>query len=165
MRYKALIINFNRISLPIQLAYWCFNNGLEPLIVDNNSDYPPLIEYYEQRCPFQVVRMEQNYGHMVVWKQELLKRLGITGHYIVTDPDLDCSNIPPDFLSVLEEGLRRYPQFDKCGFSLETDGATSPGTVEWESQFWQHPLDDRYYDAAIDTTFALYKRRYLVIRE
>jgi hypothetical protein len=153
----ALIINFNRITLPLQLAYWCANNGLCPVIIDNNSTYVPLLEYYMQRCPFQVVRMPENYGAHVVWEQNVLQQLGITGKYIVTDPDLDLSNIPGNFLEVLEEGLRRYPQFDKCGFSLETKGATSPGTVEWESQFWKQPLDNLYFNAAIDTTFALYK--------
>lgn len=154
---KCLIINYNRVTLPVNLAFWAYTNGLEPIIIDNNSDYIPLLEYYAQRCPFQVLRMDQNYGAHVVWKQNVLQQLGITGNYIVTDPDLDCSNIPDDFLSVLEEGLRRYPQFDKCGFSLETKGATSQGTIEWESQFWKYPLDARYFNAAIDTTFALYK--------
>jgi hypothetical protein len=101
--------------------------------------------------------MDKNFGHMVVWNQGLLKRLGINGEYIVTDPDLDLSNIPDDFLSVLKEGLRRYPQYDKCGFSLELKGATAQCTIDWENQFWQKPLDDKYFNAAIDTTFALYK--------
>lgn len=154
---KVLIINYNRITLPIQLSHWCFNNNLDPVIIDNNSDYIPLLEYYSQRCPFQVIRMDQNYGAHVVWKQGLLKQLGITGKYIVTDPDLDLSNIPADFLSVLEEGLRRYPQFDKCGFSLEIQGIKNQGTIDWETPFWQHPLDSMYFNAAVDTTFALYK--------
>jgi hypothetical protein len=34
---KCLIINYNRISLPVQLAHWCFNNGLEPVIIDNTG--------------------------------------------------------------------------------------------------------------------------------
>ena len=29
--------------------------------------------------------------------------------------------------------------------------------ANYEKQFWQRPLDDMYFDAAIDTTFALYK--------
>lgn len=154
---KCLIIIYNRISLPVQLAFWCVNNGLDPVFIDNNSDYPPLLEYYRNRCPFPVIRMDNNYGHMVVWKQGILKRLGITGEYIVTDPDLDLSNIPSDFLTVLRKGLERYPQYDKCGFSLELEGAVSQGTIDWERQFWQHPLDEIYFSAPIDTTFALYK--------
>jgi hypothetical protein len=140
------------------MAIWLAMRGVEPVFIDNNSDYPPLLEYYE-RSSFQVVRMDKNYGYKVVWEQDVLKRLGITGNYIVTDPDLDLSGIPDDFLSVLEEGLRRYPQFDKCGFSLEINDLphTEFNPISYEKQFWQHPLDNMYFKAAIDTTFALYK--------
>lgn len=154
---KALLINYNRITLPMQMALWCQNHHIEPVIIDNNSDYPPLLEYYDYRCPFKVVRMDQNYGHMVVWQQGLLKHLSITGEYIVTDPDLDLSGIPDDFLTVLRRGLRLYPQFDKCGFSLEIKGVKNQGTIDWEEKFWKYPLDDQYFNAPIDTTFALYK--------
>ena len=154
---KALIINYNRLSLPLRMACWLQSHCIEPIIIDNNSDYIPLLEFYANRCPFQVIRMEQNYGHLVVWRKNLLKRLNITGDYIVTDPDLDLSGIPSDFLCVLEEGLRKYPQFDKCGFSLEINDLTNEGTINWEQPFWKHPLDNRYFNAIIDTTFALYK--------
>jgi hypothetical protein len=156
---KTLIINFNRLSLPLKLANWCANNGLEPIIIDNNSTYPPLLEYYNTRCPFPVVRMKENYGAHVVWKENLLDKLGIRGNYIVTDPDLDLSGIPPDFLIVLEEGLRSYPMFDKCGFSLELQGVKNQGTIDWEKPFWQSALDSMYFNAPVDTTFALYKTR------
>jgi hypothetical protein len=108
--------------------------------------------------------MHQNYGYKVVWEQNIIERLGITGNYIVTDPDLDLTGIPDDFLSVLEEGLRRYPKFDKCGFSLEINNVTDKRIYfegktiqEWEQQYWGNPLDDEYFSASIDTTFALYK--------
>jgi hypothetical protein len=156
---KCLIINFNRLALPSKLADWCANHGLEPIFIDNNSDYPPLLEYYG-RCPYTVVRMGRNYSYLVVWNQNILDRLGITGRYIVTDPDLDLSGVPDDFLSVLEEGLNRYPQFDKCGFSLEINDLPPVSPLIWEMQFWQKPLDSMYFDAAIDTTFALYKVRH-----
>jgi len=156
---KCLIITYNRLTLPVKLALWCHNRGLEPIFVDNNSNYEPLIDYYNTRCPFPVLRLTKNYGHTVVWNPDLtiLQRLGITGSYIVTDPDLDLSGIPDDFLSVLEEGLKKYPQYDKCGFSLEINDIKNQGTIDWETPFWQHPLDDIYFNAAIDTTFALYK--------
>jgi len=155
---KALIIIYNRLDLPVKMANFLFAHGISPVFVDNNSDYPPLLEYYKT-TKYEVIRMNKNYGYKVVWEQNVLNKLGITGNYIVTDPDLDLSGIPDDFLSVLEEGLRRYPQFDKCGFSLEINDLpkTSFNPVDWEIKFWQHPLDDRYFAAPIDTTFALYK--------
>ena len=67
---KALIINFNRITLPLKLASWCQNHGLEPIIIDNHSDYIPLLEYYATRCPYYVLRMDKNYGHQVIWSQK-----------------------------------------------------------------------------------------------
>lgn len=155
---KALIINYQRITLPVKMANWLFNRGVEPVFIDNNSDYPPLMEYYHNRCPYKVMHMNKNYGEWVVWQQNVLKTLGITGPYIVTDPDLDLSGIPDDFLGVLEEGLRKYPMFDKCGFSLEINDPKIPQcTKDWEGKFWEHPLDEMYFNAPIDTTFALYK--------
>lgn len=154
---KALIINFNRITLPMKMAAWIVNHGLQPVIIDNASTNPALLEFYKYRCPYDVLRMDQNYGHLVVWKQNVLASLGIADRYIVTDPDLDLSGIPADFMHVLEEGLRRYPTIDKCGFSLEIEDLTNQGTIEWEKKFWQYPLDNQYYNAQIDTTFALYR--------
>jgi hypothetical protein len=157
----ALIITYNRLNLPKNMADFLFAHKINPIFVDNNSDYPPLLEYYKT-CEYDVIRLDQNYGYKVVWEQDILKKIGITGNYIVTDPDLDLSGIPDDFLSVLEEGLMRYPQFDKCGFSLEINDLpkTSFNPVNWEVQFWQKPLDGRYFEAPIDTTFALYKVPY-----
>lgn len=143
------------------MADFLFSHGIDPVFVDNNSDYPPLLEYYKT-TPFKVIRMHQNYGYKVVWDQNILERLGITGNYIVTDPDLDLTGIPDDFLSILEEGLRRYPEYDKCGFSLEINDLppTDFCPANYEKQFWQHKLDDKYFKAPIDTTFALYKVPY-----
>ena len=154
---KALIIVFNRLQLPVKMATFLQNRNIEPIFIDNHSDYQPLLEYYLSRCPYQVLRMDRNYGHQVVWLKGILNRLSITGPYIVTDPDLDLSGIPDDFLSVLEEGLKKYPQFDKCGFSLEINDIKNQGTIDWETSFWKHPLDSMYFAAQIDTTFALYK--------
>jgi len=170
---KALIINFNRITLPNDMAEWLSKRGCEPIFIDNNSDYPPLLEYYKH-CPFQVLRMDKNYGQLVVWDQGVLDTLKIDGHYIVTDPDLDLSNVPDNFLSFLETGFQKYPQFDKCGLSIERSDEPNkwtqkynsviwPKAADWDKYFWRKPLDDCYFDAFIDTTLAIYKLRTFTI--
>lgn len=161
---KALIITYNRLYLPVKMADFLFAHGVDPVFIDNNSDYPPLLEYYKT-TKYQVVMMDKNYGYKVVWETGLLNFLEITGNYIVTDPDLDLTGIPDDFLTVLEAGLKKYPQYDKCGFSLEINdiAPTKFSPANYEKQFWAklaNPDDPMYFDAPIDTTFALYKVRY-----
>ena len=166
---KVLIINYNRIYLPLNMANWLADRDCEPIFIDNNSDYPPLLEFYNN-TRYKVLRLKNNYGHHVVWEANIIDKLGIKENYIVTDPDLDLSEIPKDFIEVLEEGLRRYPGYDKCGFSLEINdfpvfSSDHPfrdaliAVKDWEVTLWQDPLDKWYFNAPIDTTFALYKTR------
>ncbi len=157
---KVLIINFNRLTLPRRMAEWLSKHGCEPIFIDNASTYQPLRDYYAT-CPFQVVEMYQNYGHTVVWTQDIVNKLGIKDRYIVTDSDLDLSFVPKDFIKVLNKGLDKYPMYDKCGLSLEIEDL--PDSKEGafirniEAKYWQNPLDNKYFDAPIDTTFALYR--------
>lgn len=159
----ALIINFNRLTYPKTMVEWCKAHQLTPIIVDNHSDYGPLLDWYKTD-PCRVIGMSKNYGHTVVWNKEedVLSLLGIEGRYIVTDPDLDLTGIPGDFLEVLERGLDMYSHVDKCGFSLEIrDLPNSPeGNLigrQVEPRYWRKLLPGGYWNAAIDTTFALYR--------
>ena len=103
---KAFIINFNRLLLPMKLADRLYDCGLEPIFIDNNSTYAPLLEYYKT-CDYQVVHSKINYGHTVIWDLGLLDKLHVANDekFIITDSDLDISDIPSDFLMVLEAGL------------------------------------------------------------
>jgi hypothetical protein len=157
IKTKALIINFNRILLTVNTARWCEAHGLEPIIIDNNSSYRPLIEYYKKDCPYKVIRLDKNYGHTVIWSADILDRLGIGEQYIVTDPDLDFTGIPDDFMQILQGGLNKYPKANKCGFSLDISKLPDGEVRSWEASLWQYPLDEIYFKAPIDTTFALYR--------
>ena len=90
---KALIINFNRLTLPVAMADWLADHGCEPIIVDNGSDYPPLLRYYAEH-PSRVLRLEANYGHTVIWdRPQVLTQLGIQERFIMTDPDLALEGV------------------------------------------------------------------------
>jgi hypothetical protein len=157
---KAFIINYNRLTLPKKMAEYLFECGLEPVIVDNNSDYKPLLNYYDS-CPFEVIRLNHNYGHRVVWDVNLISELPDDERYIVTDSDLDLSDVPKDFLDVLNDGLNKYPEYEKCSLSLDISDLpnTHVGLLarETEKGYWDKPLDEMYFDATTDTTFGLYK--------
>jgi len=158
---KVLIINFNRVTLPARLADWVALRGCEPIFIDNASNYPPLLQYYAD-TPYRVHRLPANYGHTVVWDLKLCNYYARGDRYIVTDPDLDLEGIPNDFLRVMNFGLDEYPQYDKCGFSLEVNDL--PDTHEahlirtqYEVKYWRHALDKLFWLADTDTTFALYR--------
>jgi len=146
------------------MADWCAIHGVVPVFVDNNSDYPPLLAYYED-CKYKVIRLTQNYGHTVLWNKDndiLDSYVGNDERYIVTDPDLDLEGIPGNFLDILHIGLDKYSHIDKCGFSLEISDL--PNTEEGnyirtrvESRYWKKKYDAMYYNSPIDTTFALYR--------
>ena len=142
---------------------WLALRGIEPVFIDNGSDYKPLLDYYKT-TPYQVIQLNVNHGHTCVWIPELkiFERLGIKDRYIVSDPDLDLTSVPDDFLSVMNEGLNKYPHYSKCGLSLEINDL--PPTEEGyfiryrcEAQYWKDPLDNMYFRAATDTTIALYR--------
>lgn len=95
--------------------------------------------------------------------------------FVVTDPDLEFNQaLPKDFLSTLAQLTNEFG-VGKAGFALSIDGPLLDDEFfmgkkwttikDWESQFWTQPLpnslDVEAFDAPIDTTFALYDKRFL----
>lgn len=159
----AFIVNFNRLTLPSKMADFIADSpGVTPVIIDNASTYPPLLEYYET-CPHKVIQLDRNWGNCVVWHgpgpQAILNEFGLDGNFIVTDPDLDLEGIPNDWLHELQTGLDLFPDRWKCGFSLRIDDLP-PGVNHWQGIEWSHPvMGKRFYLASIDTTFCLCRTR------
>jgi hypothetical protein len=131
-------------------------------LVDNDSAYAPLLEYYE-RTPHEVIRLGRNAGRLSAWKANLFRKLGIDGRFVFTDPDVvpddDC---PLDAIAYFGEILDTFPEREKAGFGLRIDDLPDAyrfkrEVVSWESKFWERQLAPRLYDAPIDTTFALYR--------
>lgn len=161
MKTPVFIINFNRLLSTKNMAdYLAEDTGCEPIIIDNHSTYPPLLEYYKN-CHHRIIQMDKNYGNCVMWNSGLYKELDLKGGYIYTDPDLDLSIIPKDFLHILQSGLDKYSDKDKCGFSIEIkdlpDNEMTKEVHQWEDQNWTNPLDNMYFNAAVDTTFSLFR--------
>ena len=163
-KVPVFIVNYNRINYPKAMCEYLSDNdtGCEPIIIDNNSDYQPLLEWYD-KCQFKIERMHTNYGNCVLWTSGILNKYNLQGNYILTDPDLDLSGIPKDFLHILQTGLDRYSWADKCGFSLRIDDLPdrplSSDIKGIEIRYWDNKLDEMYIKAPIDTTFSLFRTR------
>lgn len=165
MSIPCFIINKERLNAPKRMIeYLADVPNIQTILVDNNSTYPPLLEYMNSNPPNCIIeRMPQNFGECVVWHPDSgLYDKYITDRYIITDSDLDLSGVPKDFLQVMEEGLRRYPDMLKVGLSIEIndlpDNAIGKEAKGWEQMNWVM-LDDMYIKAPIDTTFSLLRNR------
>ena len=152
------IVTFEIASWPQQLAEQCERLQLRPIIYDNNSSYPPMLEWLDS-CPYEVIRSDHNGGcHGFGYAGMHDKQ---TGPYVLTDCDLDISGVPDDVVAKMTDALVRYPTFGRAGLSLEVDDIPDSYPLKGhvharEDGFWSTRLDDGCFDAAIDTTFALY---------
>ena len=172
-----IINNRNRLTFLKQLIESLQNMGYKNIIIlDNNSTYPPLIEFYRS-TKYQVIFLNENLGFDALDKIPLYKEIR-KNYFVYTDPDvLPIEECPDDFLKFFLDTLIKYPKVQKVGFSLKIDDL--PDTYEnkeqviaWEKAFYDNQINDKLYLAPIDTTFALHrpfaslstKGRYKMIR-
>lgn len=128
----------------------------EIVIHDHASTYEPLLDWYST-CGVRVVRYKQNLGPLTLWQHGALSDRWF---HVVTDCDLDISGVPLDVLGVLREGMDAMDGVCKCGLSLEIDDLPSRFDLDvvrkHEGKFWV-TRRGRYWEAPIDTTFAMYR--------
>ena len=157
-----IINNFNRLDFLRKLISSLEIRGYSNIyIIDNNSSFPPLLEYYKQ-CPYTVFRLNKNVGYKAIWETgiyEIFKR----DYYVYTDSDMQIDDsCPKDFMMHFVEILKAYPTCQKVGFGIRIDNLpdtyiNKSKVIEWEKQFWQNEIRPGLYQASIDTTFALYR--------
>ena len=58
------------------MADYLSDAGMDVYIIDNNSTYEPLLEYYKS-TKYKVIRMDQNYGYDVFWSQNIYNKLNL----------------------------------------------------------------------------------------
>ena len=141
----------DRVSdLKAQIA-WFERAGHERIIIlDNDSTYPPLLEYLEQ-TPHEVQRLRTNLGARALW----LRGKFPDEWYAETDPDIipteDC---PLDLLDHLLKLAQKHKE--KAGVGLYIDDVEFP-TKAWEQELCRPEIfrGDCYW-APVDTTLAVY---------
>ncbi|GAB6011779.1 glycosyltransferase [Viscerimonas tarda] len=169
MSIPVIIINYNRLSdLKKMLAFFGKRGHTRVVIVDNNSTYPPLLNYYEEiKDQVSIERLNENKGHLAFWKDKDVYNRYSKGYYILTDPDIiPNENLPTDYMEQLVAILDKNKHKTKVGFALNLDDipdtfSQKQKVIDWEKQFWKKSLGGNLYDAILDTTFAIYPPRYL----
>lgn len=157
-----IINNYNRLTSLKKLIEDLETRGYNNIfIIDNNSDYQPLIDFYKN-SKYKVYRLNKNIGFKALWKSNLWYKF-IFNNYCYTDSDLSlCKECPDDFLEKFSQLLKKYPKVHKVGFSLKIDDLPDfydrkKEVINWESKYYETEKESNIYIAPIDTTFALYR--------
>jgi hypothetical protein len=161
MKTKVFIVMYNRLQWPKLMAEFLYDTNCEPILIDNNSSYIPLLEWYKT-CPYKVHLLKNNYGERVFWDSGLFNEYK-DEYYVVSDHDLDLSNLPNDYIDKMRYGLDGNKSITKCGLSLKLDDLPdtkySNLAKSFESKYWELKDDNGFWIAGVDTTFALYDRK------
>lgn len=182
LQIPIIVVSYNNGPYLMNMVRQLVQRELFPLIIDNNStDAPTLAALNDaQKMGAIVVRSPKNLRHLVGFFDPIYKLLPEIFAY--TDPDLQFHpNLPDNFLQELVDLTARYECY-KAGMALDITnfGATKNwkstttrkypfyfhkehDIVDWEHQFWTMPLKHErleVYAAPIDTTFAVYQKKY-----
>jgi hypothetical protein len=168
----VFITTFNRLTCLKQLLAWLEKiTYTQPVILDNNSSYPPLLEFLSH-TRHEVVRFNRNHGEKLPWESQLVfSKPG--NYYVVTDPDIvPTEACPLDLFHLLKSILLHMQVYFKAGPALKIDDIPSHCSVpekikEQKETFWNRPPiqygaygngKPPLYFSWIDTTMALYDK-------
>lgn len=167
----VFVNSYNQLTFLKDTLAWFDANGFENVtIVDQASDYPPLLERYqsqERRELARLMRLPSNVGPRRAL--DGIARIEEVPH-IFTDPDLSLPEpAHARFLCRLFELGRRHSSV-KIGLALDISRperfrdvkyADEYGNLhsiaDWERQFWKEELEADVYRANVDTTFYLWR--------
>lgn len=162
-QFPIFIISRDRLSCLQQLVAWLEKAGHERIyIVDNDSTYEPLLEWYKT-TPHEILWQYGNTGHNGIWYNGTIEKVAGDDYFVVTDPDVvPTEECPLDAVDYFKSLLDRFPDRTKAGFSLKIDDL--PDHYKFKNEViahegnymsWGDPRENFVF-APIDTTFALY---------
>jgi FkbM family methyltransferase len=168
----VVIIGYNQYTFIKNMVEQLEKYTKDIIIVDNKSDFQPLLDYYKNDFKYTVLRKNTNFGSNVYTQKSVQDLVG--NLYVITDPDLKFnSKLPDNFLQDFIEVSNHF-EAERVGFALSieaedlrTDAFIYGQSIkEWESRFWKTKLPYlknqlmTLYDAPIDTTFCLINRKF-----
>jgi hypothetical protein len=157
-----VINNRNHFDYLLRLIEFLEKSGyVNIIILDNDSTYPPLLEYYKN-CNHRIIFLNKNLGHRALNRCNLYDEIK-KDYYVYTDPDvLPIEECPPDFLKYFLDIMKKNYFVQKIGFGLKIDDLPDyyikkQSVLSFESQYWKKEVMPGIYNAMIDTTFALHR--------
>ncbi|TXH48562.1 MAG: hypothetical protein E6Q97_24455 [Desulfurellales bacterium] len=162
MRIPIYLVNRDLLSpLAGMVEYFARCEAAGPIIVvDCDSTYPPLLDWYARHAADLEIRREPNRGCRAAFQVD-----GPRGDfYLSSDADLDLSGVPLDCLARLRDGMRAYGDrfsLAKTALSLRIDDLPEAGLLtervrREQLACWRERIGP-WFLADTDTTAALYR--------
>ena len=164
-----VVLNFNQLTyLRNLVAWWRWYSDAPIYVLDNHSDYPPLLEYYRQDTALMVQYCQENrcVENLRVFLDEHIHPR--YSHYVISDADISPHPAtPPTFLGVLRHAIDNMG-FHRAGLGLITHDlpawttdreAVLRNEGSMRSEAVQVVYGEGVYDghrAPIDTTFCMF---------
>jgi GT2 family glycosyltransferase len=153
----VIIINFNQLFYLKQLLSFLKERKFKNIvIIDNNSSFQPLLDYYEEiKSEITLYQMDDNYGHMVFFENPSLYAKYAKAYYIVTDADIvPNDHTPQNFVQMFMRWIDEDLYARKVGFALKLSDIPDyyplkEKVLNWEKKFWNHQLDKNVFRADI----------------
>lgn len=159
MKIPVFIICRDRVNNLRKLVKWLEKtNQAEIILVDNDSRYPPLLEYLNT-SPHLVYWLKSNHSKWAPWKEDLINKHP-SDYFVVCDPDvLPVKKCPLDAIEYFIQALKDHPNHLGVGPALEIKNlpnhyAAKQDLIKWENRYWEKPVDDgKFFEAVIDSAF------------
>lgn len=160
-KIPIIINNFNRLTSTKRLADDLYILGYSNIhILDNNSTYPPLLDWYKD-CGYVVKRLEENQEFLAIYNSGYINEFINEPWVAYTDCDIELNpNTPYNFIEILIEKTEKY-NYTKGGLALKIsdlpDNPYSQHYKGWEEKYWENEVEPNVYKAQVDTTFCVIK--------
>lgn len=166
MDYKQIPIiinNFNRLTTTKNMVEALLEREYTNIhIIDNNSTYLPLLEWYSNIKDITVFRTI-NHGNLALWNSGY--NSNFKGKLVYTDSDMIIpQEVPEDILGWMEDISNKYLDYPKVGLAFDVEDIPDYFPYKeyiqnHERGHWRDTIELDVYIAAVDTTFAMFDAR------
>ena len=175
-----LICSYNRLYYLRRLIRLFNALSIKPIILDNNSTNVNLIKFYKNnKQKFFLIKIYKNFGHNIIYEKFIYNNLPQIFGY--TDPDISLNyKLKKNFLIILKNLTEKY-KIQKAGFAINISSIKKIkirigyrnnnneiiskyiDLKSCEKNYWKVIMQKNptVYKAKIDTTFAVYNKKYI----
>jgi hypothetical protein len=163
-----LIISRNRRSTIENVVKFAGQTeNIQIHILDMNSSFPPLLEYYNILDTKKVyVHYMDNLGPRKIWISNVFKKITAESNgFFLSDGDIDYSETDPRIFQYFMSISSKFPGLRKIGSALRIDDLPentikSKNIIDSESPNWdpRRLIRKNIYLAPLDTQFAYYPK-------